>query len=297
MQLALEILGKKVTVRDRPHVFGKVLGSIEPYSTVEYMYIVDDAMVSSWKWFALPGGGFCNYIYPPAGVRFTLNPRYGIVLHDHEMLGISRPERNGAPTRVYGLPETQKLMDNSPVILTEDLQWFWYDKLKLSYPSTQYDEDLPYKKYMQNAFKSLTHGGRAVTNFKGWNNGYANYPSEINLDKGPMAFEPILMGGALVQILGQFFKYGEWFYKIRAIDAKKPLPDIDQYTTPYLFYYATVSTRNALGPGIRQVDPFPQLSGRDVPIPIFSNTGANAIRQAVVRLLEPDEEAPSPYVR
>lgn len=299
MPVALEYLGKKVTIRTAPDVRSTTLTTLPPYSDIEYEEIVDDAHYphnKNYKWFKL-AYGYCNYIYPPAGERFLLNPKYGVVLHDFEIHGKSRPELNNSPARILGLPETQKLLDNNSVPLTRELQEFWFNLMKLSYPKSEYSGELTYEKYMKNAFKSLTHGGRAVTNFKGWNNGYANYVSGINVNAEPMGFEPIVMGGALVQILGKFYKYRRWWYKIRTIAANQPLPDINQYTAPYLVYNATISLRRVIVNHIRQVDPFPQLDGRDVPIPIFSRTGSNAIKAEVVRILEDGEAAPYPYVR
>lgn len=321
---AFESLGKRVSVRLQPTVRADTIGYVQPFQKIEYTSIVGDIdhpFDKKYLWFRLGTGGYCNYFYPPNGERFILDPTFGFVLHDHQyytqerlldylynegatkknidrvkagLWGVSRPERNelaGKKNPAYGLPETIKLVFSQFVVLTEEIQVWWFQRLKLSAPPKMTEKDL------KNAWHSLLTSDRFITNFFG-SDKCADYINHTHLDNEPMKYEPIVTGGAYLQLFGNpFSKYGQLNYKIKAIDARKPLPNINQFTNPELFFYATNSTRTALSPHVRQVDPFPQLQGRGVPIPIFATNPFNAIVASRIQVLPKGAAVPSPYVR
>jgi hypothetical protein len=71
---AREKLGKTVTARNAPKVTGDAVGSVQPYSEVEYTAIVGDLQYPNdprYQWLKL-ADGYVNYFYPPAGQRFEL---------------------------------------------------------------------------------------------------------------------------------------------------------------------------------------------------------------------------------
>lgn len=79
MLKAKERLGKTVTIRKEPRaVAGNSINeSISPYSTIDYIAIVPDMDYlndATKQWLDLGGGRYCNYIYPPSGLRFDLLP-------------------------------------------------------------------------------------------------------------------------------------------------------------------------------------------------------------------------------
>ena len=71
---AREKLGKTVTVRNAPKVGDNAVGSVPPYTEVEYTAIVGDLQYPNdlrYQWLKL-ANGYVNYFYPPAGQRFEL---------------------------------------------------------------------------------------------------------------------------------------------------------------------------------------------------------------------------------
>ncbi len=74
---AKEKLGKTVTVRSSPRVINGNSTSevVAPRATVSFVRVVDDLDYPgdpAYKWFELGPGRFCNYIYPPNGLRFDI---------------------------------------------------------------------------------------------------------------------------------------------------------------------------------------------------------------------------------
>jgi len=151
---------------------------------------------------------------------------------------------------------------------------------------------------LKSAWSSLTHGARAFTNRKGWNNGYCDFINRVNLDSEPMGFEPIWTGGALLEILGPAVnKVGKPHWPVRVLTPSEvsTAEEINHDTRPEVVFFATVTRRERLPDGTRRVNRFPQLMGKDVPVPLFSTTAENYIRGERVRLLPRGAPIPNPY--
>jgi hypothetical protein len=112
---------------------------------------------------------------------------FGRVLHDPEYYSppLSRPEVNDAPPSAMGLPETVKCDSHKP--FTEPYQWLSYNLLmKSMYGSPEED--------VRSTFRTIYRGNAFKTNKKGWNNGYASYPTGDNTGAPPMQTEVIFTG-------------------------------------------------------------------------------------------------------
>lgn len=73
---AKEKLGKSVSIRNAPRASASLTGaSILPYSTIEFLEVVDDLdhpASADYKWLKLAENKYANYIYPPNGLRFII---------------------------------------------------------------------------------------------------------------------------------------------------------------------------------------------------------------------------------
>lgn len=255
-----------VKVRQEPTVSSLSLGT-NPVGTILHGTPTDDG-----DWLKLDTGGYSAIWW--SGVRL-IDLAWGnircIVLHDIEREGMSRPEINKAPLSVMGLPETCKLIDSRHVVLTRDLQEYWYGELCKRNPNMS-------EAARKTGWKSLTRGWGAVTNKFG-SEGYADYINGTNLDKEPMRLEPIVMGGTILTLLGRARMYSEACYKILT----------DSFTIRTgMFYTPTISRRD------RTVIPFSQFDNPLVPI-MTKDKQYNYIPQNRVRILE-DDETPSPFI-
>jgi len=225
-------------------------------------------------------------------LTFCLAPgrKFCRVKHDYELWGKSRlegipapDEHPKAPTKVYGLPEVHKLIESERVWLTEPLAWMWYGLLEQYAPPTMTRETLI------EAWLSLTSGSRAFTNKSAWDDGYHDFVSGLNPGKQPMRLEPIVTGGAVLEIVGEPAVKGlkkELCYPIRTINALKPLEYETITRENGLVFPATIITRESLPDGTRRVTQFWQLNGNDVPVPVICNKDINYIPVRKVFLLD-----------
>lgn len=253
-----------------------------------------------------------EFIVAPDGRRFR-PIRRGWVMRNFERIGLSRPTENGNPPRIFGLPDTTKLARSDLVSLRESLQWYWFHLLQLSAGSSMTTAEV------KNAFRSLTRGDSAFTNRHGADNGYQDYVNGLNPGAQPMKYEPIITVG-LVEILGDPKNIGGVpCYPIKVIREDWP-PDpgiVNMQNHPEVIFRATISRREGY-----DVDtdvwaredmsiPFPQLRGRDVPVPLFSRDygegnlyglpadspfTVNYIAVSRVRVLPADSALPPTYV-
>lgn len=214
-------------------------------------------------------------------------------------VGVSRPtEKRIRAIHVGGLPDTCKLIDSRYVSLTHDWQEWWFCLLGRSAPHLSIAD-------LKHAWSGLIQGDRAFTNFHGPQNGYADYINNINSKKEPAKFEPIITGGNVVEVIGgPIRKAGKLCWMIRAIDATKAPPDIDlvnRRKDPYVVFAATDSCRRDYDKNknrwLREhvEEPFPQLKGSEVPVPLLSLQGYNFIETCRVRIMKPGEAVPYPY--
>jgi hypothetical protein len=268
----ITVLGLRL--RNEPTTNSATIGKL-PYGTIVFGEPID-----SGDWLKT-NDGYCAIWH--SGIRLmdlAWGKIRGYVLHDIDVYGVSRPERNeiesGAPNNAEGLPETVKMRDSRLIDLTRELQWYWYGELQKRNPNMTEEE-------RKKGWASMTRGWAAVTNKFG-SLQYADYINKTNDGAPPMKLEPIIMGGAEVTLLGRA-KFGrapniEYCYKILTDSAKVRIG---------LFYNPTISRRD------RTVIPFSQF---DVPlVPIMTlDKQYNFIPQARIRVLR-EGESLSPYVR
>jgi len=244
-------------------------------------------------------------------LRFADTTRWGVVLSTYERNGKSRPSLNGArdynpkqPERKWdkGLPDTWQYLglnntQNNHVVLTRELQEFWYAECVQQDPGKSRD-------YYFKAFNSLTANDRWTTNGYG-SRTCANYVTGANLEKEPMRFFTLLTGRACLKITGEPKNvYGALCYPFEAINANAPLAGISFRTHPHLFYYPMNSVRtpllNSAGGWLHNrveykedgYGRFPQFDGKAVTPLFMPHTNTGWIEVAGVRLLDAGEAPP-----
>lgn len=238
----------------------------------------------------------------PAGRRF------GYLLHDYDLYGLSRPSRNKAARSAQGLPETIKALDSTFMPLTKAWQIYWVDLFSLSRFDKLYSElNATEKSIINLAFKSVTKGNRAFTNRRGWDDGYADYINRVNVNADPMEQETINCGGNVVELLSGIIRLGgKDVYQVATLDGDQPPPDpleINHRTAPWLIFKATISRREGYDPRTGKwareeiVIPFDQLQGYDVPIPFMGKGPFNYIEAERIRVLPDSSPLPDTYRR
>lgn len=236
----------------------------------------------------------------PAGRKF------GYLLHDYDLYGLSRPSRNNAALSAQGLPETIKALDPLFMPLTAQWQKYWVDLFSLSRFDKLYDGlDSTEKGIINLAFKSVTKGNRAFTNRHGWDDGFADYINGVNTDADPMEQETINCGGNVVELLSEIIRLGgKDVYQIVTVDGEQLPPtalEVNHRTAPWLIFKATISRREGYDPATGKwarediVIPFDQLQGHDVPIPFMGKGSFNYIEAERIRVLPDSSPLPDPY--
>ena len=234
--------------------------------------------------------------------------KFGYLLHDYDLYGISRPTRNKVVRSAQGLPETIKALQPVFMPLTEAWQRYWADLFSLSRFDKLYGElSTSEKGIINTAFKSVTKGNRAFTNRRGWDDGYADYINGVNLGADPMEQETINCGGNVVELLSDIVHLGgKDVYQVGTLDGNQPPPDplvINHKTAPWLVFKATISRREGFDPRTGKwarediVIPFDQLQGHDVPIPFMGQGSSNYIEAERIRVLPEAAPVPDPYRR
>jgi hypothetical protein len=203
----------------------------------------------------------------------------------------------GAP---YGLPETEKLFISDYIEMDKAFQEFWFALLRHACPSTWTEIQV------KSAWANLTHGARAFTNKRGWNNGYQDYINGVNVGAVGMMKENVTCCGAVVLEAGApFLKGGEEVLPIVTLDAYHLPAVADVIDKPWFIHAATSCRPERVDPtprpempyGTFVVNPFPQAGGNDVPVPLVTKGGINYIVTRRLRKLADGEAIPSPYVR
>jgi len=231
---------------------------------------------------------------------FPLHPPLIRVLHYEEKYGLSTPEWQarelggavlwGEDNHV-GLPEYVSLIGDF-VRLTEPLQFYGLSLLQKSAGDTMSHEQVVH------AYSWLMDGNTAFTNKFG-SGTCAFYPDGRNLDKEDMRQFPVVTGGNYFELLDTtpLLVYGQLCWKIKAFNINEPFPDPANWREDYRVFRATNSwaTRMADGSIKRGVDEFPQLGGKDVPVPLLSNSGFFFIRCIDSVFVDPFEPLKSPY--
>lgn len=239
------------------------------------------------------------------GYRLPSGRKFARLKHDFELLGVSRPTRNGSANHVLGLPETIKALYPVSVPLREEWQYYAADLLSLSRFKKLYKElSKDQKEVIKVAFSSTYRGFRAFTNRFGPNNGYADYINGTNTGSEPIKQETINTGGNVVELLGERIKLaGIYVYKVRILNIANKPPD-PRTVEPWLTVKATNSQREKIlngkgdwtGKWIEDVvHPFPQLQGWDVPVAWVGKGDFNYIAADRIDILPDASFVPSPY--
>ncbi len=238
------------------------------------------------------------------------NSIYGVVNLDYDQLWpesvidvpsrryhVSRPTRNNSPVYTGGLPATAKFLDENVVVMTKEIQ-LWMHKLCWNQVPSM-DEDVA-KQQWHNLMEDDTY----ITNHAG-STTRADYVNGTNLNKQAMNLLPMATGGAILKIIGDGKIGGEECWDFEAVDA---LGDFEQYhplTHPWLFYRPTNSVRvkiykpNGVWSGTyreNKSDPLPQYDSKSI-VPIFNvGKSENYLPKWRIRILNPGEPWPSPFV-
>jgi hypothetical protein len=234
---------------------------------------------------------------PPPHVEHNLY----VLLHDFEC-----DDGNHPPylPRVYGtkkgLPETEKCLNSNFERMNETWQRFWFELFK------RFDNNVLPEERLKKRWANLTHGSKAFTNMHG-SNTHRDYINGQNMEAEEMGQENVTTCGNVVLAAGEpVKKVSKMFLPVQCIDRNLPPPPIDQVISqPWFVHRATVclpflvdSTPQPNAPnGKFRVNPFPDLDGRDVPVPFISKGGMNYIDMRRLRKLNPGDAIPSPYVR
>ena len=199
------------------------------------------------------------------------------VLPEFEVEGMSRPEKNGAPLKVYGLPATVKLLEVNPVAL--------YD---------EGGEPLDTYKLLREVFAAQCPASWSADEITKHLGGYLKDGVCYTDHTGGKAWNQIVTCGNVLHTTGRVKRTaGELYFEILQLQVDtlaRMRAQLQQ--SPYLRTWATISTR---GNGGREVIGFPHCGGNDVPALMFCRTGTNWIRVSRVRMLERDEPIPGLY--
>ncbi|HJR80837.1 MAG TPA: hypothetical protein VJ821_12240 [Anaerolineales bacterium] len=234
--------------------------------------------------------------------------KFGYLLHDYELYGLSRPSRNKAARSALGLPETVKVVDPAFMPMTRAWQNYWADLFSLSRFDKLYSGlSLTEKDIINLAFKSVTKGNRAFTNRRGWDDGYADYINGVNTNADPMEQETINCGGNVVELLSNLISIGgKDAYQVVTMDGDQLPPnplEVNHKTAPWLVFKAIISRREGYDPRTDEwaredlAIPFDQLQGHDVPIPFMGKGSFNYMEAERIRVLPDRSPAPDPYRR
>lgn len=216
----------------------------------------------------------------------TTWPRFARIKHWHERYGRSyiaqrRVEESnpylhaGAAGDPAVFQLVQKASDKA-VTLTPELE-MWMKRLFVE-SSNGHVVD----KEVIRAYKNATQGGKAFTNYSGWDSqeGHQSVVIGCNLGMEPMKLQLTIGNGATVKVVGPLTQLGgQVVYPIEVLNAhdpatlKRTLKD-----AWWLIFAATNSTIEPAPEG--QVDPFPYLADYDVPIPLLANHATRAYVEA-----------------
>lgn len=196
-----------------------------------------------------------------------------------------------------GYPGMCPLDPRVGVKLTEKLQLFWVDQMSISLYQKRFSNlNEEQTKVIKQAWLGMTKSQTAFTNNAGTEeeSGRRNYINGWNLDgEYPILFENVCIG-TTVELYNNY-KYSSG-YKIKTLRTSdyeiwKNWTFLDHPT------YFTVATNSTVIPfnGRWKVEPFHYLRGRDVPVPIISETGYSFISPSRVRILRDNEYPPSSY--
>ena len=259
--------------------------------------------------------GMANPLPPPP---FRRRPPgvFAFALHDYqtseyfrEDWGYSVPrglfEDKDKLKNKEGWPEMVPFEQRVGVKLTEELQWFWFKQLVLSYfghvePNRLTSREM---EFMKNAWRGITKGHTAFCNNKGTDT-CRDFIRNVNPNEElPVLWENTCGGTTLELNSDATYAKGHKVKTLRTSDYETwkdwTFLDHPQFftfgtnATPYKS--RTTDTLTTTGPW--KVDPMHYLDGKHVPVPIISEAGHVFVEPHRVRILNFIEPTPSPYVR
>lgn len=212
------------------------------------------------------------------------------VVNPYRVLWMFQRPANLAPPVRFNKPDVLPGRKESRVALNSELQHYWYALLLKNRPAGWTDDQ------MKKAWKSLTAGDRAFTNFAG-SEDHHDYINNTNVTAPDIAMDKFrVCGGGVVNVLSEtpVNIIGIPCYRVQAIDpTSHPDPTkINHGQTPWLVH---VATNDYELPEIH-VGGFPQLGGNPVQVPLLGIGGENLLPVACLQKLDPNKPYPSPYL-
>lgn len=253
---------------------------------------------------------------PPPDFRRRPPGIFAFALHDFETSAYFREDWGySVPRGLFkdndklknhlGWPEMVPFEPRVGVKLTEELQWFWFKQLILSYYGhSEFDRlTAGEKDFMKNAWRGITKSHTAFCNGRGTDR-CRDFIRNVNIDKElPILWENTCGGTTLELNSTAVYTKG---HKVRTLrtsdyDAWKDWTFLDH---PQFFTFGTNATPFKAGTadtftktGPWKVDPMHYLDGKHVPVPIISKAGHVFVEPERLRILDASEPTPSPYVK
>lgn len=256
------------------------------------------------------------HILPPPPFRGRPAGVFAFMLHDYQTSeffrkdwGYSVPrgllEDKDGLKNTQGWPEMVPFQPRVGVKLTEELQWFWFKQLVLSYYGHTDVSRLtpPEMDFLTNAWRGITKGHTAFCNNKGTDT-CRDFIRNVNKDEELPVLWENTCGGTTVELNSDaVYSKGHKVKTLRTSDYEtwKDWTFIDH---PQFFTFGTnatpyrarsTDTLSTTGPW--KVDPMHYLDGKHVPVPIISKAGHVFVEPHRVRILNSWEPTPSPYVK
>jgi hypothetical protein len=204
-----------------------------------------------------------------------------------------------------GWPEMVPFEPRVGVKLTEELQWFWFKQLILSYFGHTEVERLTLgeMEFMKSAWRGITKGHTAFCNNRGTDTCW-DFIRDVNRNEELPVLWENTCGGTTVELNSTaIYAKGHKVKTLRTSDYEiwKDWTFLDH---PQFFTLGTNATPYQSGTKDRltnsgpwKVDAMHYLEGRHVPVPILSATGHVFVETNRVRILNSSEPTPSPYVK
>lgn len=253
---------------------------------------------------------------PPPPFRRRPPGVFAVVLHDFETSAYYRQDWGYSVPRGLledkdrlkneaGWPEMVPFEPRVGVKLTEELQWFWFKQLILSYFGHKDFDRLTgeQKEFIRNAWRGITKGHTAFCNGRGTDTCW-DFIRNVNRDEElPILWENTCGGTTIELNSAEVYAKGHKVKTLRTSDYEtwKDWTFLDH---PQFFTFATNATPYRVGSvdtvtttGPWKVDPMHYLDGNHIPVPIISKAGHVFVEPERIRILDPDEPTPNPYVK
>lgn len=172
------------------------------------------------------------------------------------------------PLATNGMPDQFAAHVNQWIELRQDKQFLWMNACCLAAYGQRYDTmNVTMKKIARVQWAGLTHGGRAFTNGRGWNNGRRDYIQPYNPTATKMVEqENVVCSTNLLKVIGDPVPFTlnylgvtarHLHYPVEALDPTKPLPAPEELLEkPWLCHTPTTATVIQNADGSWKVDPF-----------------------------------------